>query len=97
MVDSSEAVAMVETIFELGRQMKLEIVAEGVEEKQQLDILQRIHCVSAQGYLFSRPVEADAMTELLIELPPSGPERFPKARSPRPGDSTIPAFHLASR
>ncbi len=81
MVDTPEAVAMVETIFELGRQMKLEIVAEGVEETEQLDILQRMRCISAQGYLFSRPIETDAMSSLLVEWPLSGVARFPKTHA----------------
>ena len=43
----------------------LKVVAEGVETQDQLNQLRRMQCEYAQGYLFSRPVAAEAMTLLL--------------------------------
>ncbi|MEW8491996.1 MAG: EAL domain-containing protein, partial [Candidatus Thiodiazotropha endolucinida] len=43
----------------------LEVVAEGVEIEDQLSQLRDMQCEYAQGYLFSRPVSAEAFTELL--------------------------------
>ncbi len=43
-------------IVSLGRSLKLEIVAEGVETRQQLNYLKSHHCSAAQGYFFSKPM-----------------------------------------
>jgi EAL domain-containing protein (putative c-di-GMP-specific phosphodiesterase class I) len=43
---------------QLGRNLDLSITAEGVENAQQLGILRELGCEEAQGYLFSRPVDA---------------------------------------
>ena len=68
MVDSAQAETMVRTMIQLGRRLKLEVIAEGVESPEQLDLLRRLHCHQVQGYLFSRPVDAATMTSLLREL-----------------------------
>jgi EAL domain-containing protein (putative c-di-GMP-specific phosphodiesterase class I) len=44
------------TIMALGRALKLDIVAEGVEEVEQMQILQGLGCDLVQGYLFSKPM-----------------------------------------
>jgi EAL domain-containing protein (putative c-di-GMP-specific phosphodiesterase class I) len=53
----------------------LKVVAEGVETESQLKLLHEIGCEYAQGYLFSRPVDADTFTNLLQErsstMPPT--------------------------
>jgi diguanylate cyclase (GGDEF)-like protein/PAS domain S-box-containing protein len=56
---------IVETILLLGRNLGVEVIAEGVETKEQADALQRFGCNFAQGYLFSRPVDIDAATALV--------------------------------
>ncbi|MES9990822.1 MAG: EAL domain-containing protein [Candidatus Thiodiazotropha sp.] len=43
----------------------LEVVAEGVETEEQLNQLCNLQCEYAQGYLFSRPIDADSLTRLL--------------------------------
>jgi diguanylate cyclase (GGDEF)-like protein/PAS domain S-box-containing protein len=68
MVDSVQAETMVRTMIQLGRRLKLEVIAEGVESQEQFDLLRRLHCNHVQGYLFSRPVDAETMTSLLSEL-----------------------------
>jgi diguanylate cyclase (GGDEF)-like protein/PAS domain S-box-containing protein len=67
LADSPQAVAMVRTMIQLGRQQKLEVIAEGVELEEQLDILRRLHCKNVQGHLFSRPLDADATSSFLME------------------------------
>jgi diguanylate cyclase (GGDEF)-like protein/PAS domain S-box-containing protein len=67
MVDSPQAMAMVRTMIQLGRELKLEVVAEGVETEQQLEMLRKLRCQDVQGYLFSRPAEADVITSYLTE------------------------------
>jgi EAL domain-containing protein (putative c-di-GMP-specific phosphodiesterase class I) len=48
-------------VVELGRNLGLDIVAEGVEDERQAQILQSIGCPLAQGFLFSRPLAPDAL------------------------------------
>jgi EAL domain-containing protein (putative c-di-GMP-specific phosphodiesterase class I) len=56
---------LVSTIIALAHSLKLEVVAEGVETEEQATALQRLGCDQMQGYLFSRPVDFDAITVLL--------------------------------
>ncbi|MBK1649328.1 EAL domain-containing protein [Rhabdochromatium marinum] len=48
--------AVIETILALGRHLKLEVIAEGVETEVQLEALRQLGCRQAQGYYFSRPL-----------------------------------------
>lgn len=54
---------IVATIVTLGRSLGLEVIAEGVETEIQADFLRRIGCDMAQGYLFAKPMTADAFAE----------------------------------
>lgn len=59
--------AIVEAIFALAKSLKLDVVAEGVENIQQLDCLKHKHCSKVQGYLFSEPVPADKIESYLAK------------------------------
>ncbi|MGB0895251.1 MAG: EAL domain-containing protein [Parashewanella sp.] len=48
--------ALASTILMLGKQMNFEIVAEGIDEKNQLNWLKQHDCQTGQGFLFSRPL-----------------------------------------
>jgi diguanylate cyclase (GGDEF)-like protein/PAS domain S-box-containing protein len=61
-----DSAAIVRSIVNLARNLKLAVVAEGVETEEQLAILRGLACDDYQGFLFSRPVEAD-MVPALIE------------------------------
>jgi EAL domain-containing protein (putative c-di-GMP-specific phosphodiesterase class I) len=51
--------------FALPQELGIEVIAEGVETKAQADFLLSAGCPYAQGYYFSRPVNAERATELL--------------------------------
>jgi len=56
--DSPENDAIIKAIFSMARALELKVVAEGVENQQQLDFLISNRCQIGQGYYFSRPLEA---------------------------------------
>ncbi len=53
-------------IVELGKAMKLVILAEGVETTEQISFLKKIGCDLAQGYYYSKPRPADEITAILL-------------------------------
>ena len=56
---------LVETIINMGKNMQLEVIAEGVESKSQRDILIDLGCKNFQGFYFSKPLSAEDFTDLL--------------------------------
>ena len=61
MTTSQEDRTIVRSVIELGHQLGLTVVGEGVETAEHLELLKQYGCDIAQGYLFSRPVEPDAL------------------------------------
>ena len=66
-----ESEHIVRAILEMCTGLHLKVVAEGIEESQQADVLRRFGCAAGQGYLFGRPMEADKAGQLCL-LPGSG-------------------------
>jgi diguanylate cyclase (GGDEF)-like protein len=62
---SSEDAAITSATIAMARQLGLRVVAEGVEEQNQMDFLHRHGCSEYQGFLFSPAVPADMFAELL--------------------------------
>ena len=56
---------MVQKTIEMGHDLGMQIIAEGVETPQQLQLLRSYGCDGAQGYLFSRPIPAVEMVTWL--------------------------------
>ncbi|MES2315875.1 MAG: EAL domain-containing protein [Pseudomonadota bacterium] len=70
--DASDA-AIVASIIALAHNLKLDVIAEGVETAEQLDYLRRHRCDEMQGYYFSQALAADDFEQLLRQkrcLPP---------------------------
>jgi diguanylate cyclase (GGDEF)-like protein/PAS domain S-box-containing protein len=65
LVADAEDRAIAATVIAMGHRLGLRVVAEGVETHQQLEFLRREGCDEGQGFLFSRPVPAEAVPELL--------------------------------
>jgi len=65
MQDETIRYPIIEAIVTLANALDISVVAEGIETLTQMNILQRIGCEFAQGYLFSRPIPSDQFTNLL--------------------------------
>lgn len=66
---SSEAAAIVTGLLGIAQGLKLEVIAEGVETEEQYAFLLERRCAAVQGYLFSRPLPADSLREMLRSRP----------------------------
>jgi EAL domain-containing protein (putative c-di-GMP-specific phosphodiesterase class I) len=56
---------IVRAIIVLAHNLGLKVVAEGTENEEQINLLKQFNCEMAQGYLFSRPADHQAMLKLL--------------------------------
>jgi EAL domain-containing protein (putative c-di-GMP-specific phosphodiesterase class I) len=65
MTEGDQPLQIVRTIIELARVLGMDVVAEGIETLQQYRLLREMKCRYGQGFLFSRPLSAEAVTELL--------------------------------
>ena len=57
-IDEDNA-AIVKGAIGLAHSLRLSVVAEGVENQRQLDLLRSYHCDQIQGFFYSRPLAAD--------------------------------------
>jgi EAL domain-containing protein (putative c-di-GMP-specific phosphodiesterase class I) len=62
---SKESAALIHTLVQLGKALQIETLAEGIEDQTQLKTLQREHCDNGQGFLFSRPLDVQAIEAFL--------------------------------
>ncbi len=63
--DTGESAILVHSVVHLGRALGLTVTAEGVETIEQQRFLQAVGCHLLQGYLFSKPVKAEQIDEML--------------------------------
>jgi diguanylate cyclase (GGDEF)-like protein len=68
---SEASAALIHTLVQLGKTLHIQTLAEGIEDRAQLKTLQREHCDHGQGFLFSRPLDVDALEQLLGTSAPS--------------------------
>jgi EAL domain-containing protein (putative c-di-GMP-specific phosphodiesterase class I) len=59
--------ALVEIIIQIAKIMHLEVIAEGVESKSDLEVLQYLKCNYYQGYYFSKPVPIALFNSLVLQ------------------------------
>jgi diguanylate cyclase (GGDEF)-like protein len=62
---SARGSSIAEMVIQLGRNLGLTVIAEGVEDERQAQILHALGCPLAQGFLFARPMKADALEDWL--------------------------------
>jgi EAL domain-containing protein (putative c-di-GMP-specific phosphodiesterase class I) len=75
MAQSDNDAVIVRSTIDLGRNLGLQVVAEGVETEQAWDELSELGCTLAQGYYLSRPVPAAELTQWLLRRPAGEPAR----------------------
>ncbi|MEX0975572.1 MAG: EAL domain-containing protein [Woeseia sp.] len=63
---NADDATIVGTIIHMGRSLKMDVVAEGVETEEQLAFLQTLDCTYVQGLLFGDPMSSDSYLELLL-------------------------------
>jgi EAL domain-containing protein (putative c-di-GMP-specific phosphodiesterase class I) len=66
--EGDQPLNIVRTIIELARTLGMDVVAEGIETREQYRLLRRLGCRFGQGYLMARPMSAEDVTKLL-QLP----------------------------
>jgi diguanylate cyclase (GGDEF)-like protein len=66
MLENSESREIVKTILSLGSNLGMKVVAEGVETTEQVTQLKSLGCEFAQGYLFSKPLDSEAVAKALV-------------------------------
>ncbi len=73
MTEDANDAMIVRATVDLGRNLGLQVVAEGVEDLTTADRLADLECDLAQGYCFSRPLPASELTRILADDAPAGP------------------------
>lgn len=65
LTNQPQDLAVISALIELGKGFDLRVVAEGVETRQQIELLRSLDCEQMQGFWFSRPLNAEEATKLL--------------------------------
>jgi diguanylate cyclase (GGDEF)-like protein/PAS domain S-box-containing protein len=65
MGDDGEGMEIARSILPMANNLRLDVVAEGVETVEQVALLKKLHCKYGQGYYFSRPLSAESTAALL--------------------------------
>ncbi len=68
---TQEALSLCQTIVAMARQLKLRTIAEGVEQRAELDAVREIGCDALQGFLVHAPMASTRMADFLKEWPES--------------------------
>ena len=69
---SNDSMTIVSAIIAMAKELKIRVLAEGVETEAQLQFLREKECDFVQGYYFSKPIDAKSFTQLLLDHKQSG-------------------------
>lgn len=81
MTEGEQPMQIVRTIVELARALGMDVVAEGIETREQDEMLQKLGCRYGQGYFYAKPLPPDEVTRLL---------RLPGRVLPEPATAAAP-------
>jgi diguanylate cyclase (GGDEF)-like protein/PAS domain S-box-containing protein len=81
-VSGEENEALTSAIIALGVSLSLDVVAEGIELPEQANSLEALGCEIGQGFLFAKPMTADALVEFLGIADTAAPPRAERGSSP---------------
>jgi EAL domain-containing protein (putative c-di-GMP-specific phosphodiesterase class I) len=70
--ESSDAGAIVEAVAGLADSLRMTTTAEGVETREQLDLVRKLGCTDVQGFFYSPPVPVHELTKILAAEEPRG-------------------------
>lgn len=65
--DSVRTRDILEKIIEMGHKLKMQVICEGVETKEQANMLMSVNCLFAQGFLYARPMPQAKFNEFMEE------------------------------
>ena len=65
--DGPKEESFVAAIISLGKVMQFDIISEGVEEQNQLDVLKKLGCDFVQGYIWGKPLSLDRAIEVMAQ------------------------------
>ena len=82
--ESSESKTLVHTLVQLGKALSIETLAEGIEQQQELSMLQAEQCDSGQGFLFAQPLDVVAAETFLQASASSAAAGLPRSPAQRP-------------
>jgi diguanylate cyclase (GGDEF)-like protein len=87
---------ILQTIISLAKNLKMRVIAEGIETENQLSLLQNLGCDYGQGYLMSKPQPADVMEKLLYQkhnwFPHLEPQNAQKSFDNKAENKNLPVF-----
>jgi EAL domain-containing protein (putative c-di-GMP-specific phosphodiesterase class I) len=89
MTEGKQPLQIVRTIIELARVLGMDVVAEGIETPEQEALLRQMGCRFGQGFLFSRPVGAEKVSQMLRQPGRVLPESESAAQSQAEPDSEL--------
>jgi EAL domain-containing protein (putative c-di-GMP-specific phosphodiesterase class I) len=72
---------MVEAMLALGRSLRMDVIAEGIEHGSQADQLRQLGCDEGQGFLFSRPLPVDELRRHLADVRRDSERNAPAGRT----------------
>ena len=69
MVNNSKDAALTDSVILMAHRLGLKVVAEGIEDMDQIELLQQYNCDIGQGYFYTKPIKVDEMLVLLQDQP----------------------------
>ena len=65
--ESDKSESLVTLLVSLGQSMNVDLIAEGIEDRAQLELLKQLDVRLGQGYFFSRPIPVDEALNRIVE------------------------------